>query len=313
MTTKNAFDIHAHITDHIIAAIEAGAGDWQMPWRSPKGALHRPTNVATGNFYQGVNILSLWIAAESQHFEAPVWGTYKQWQAQGAQVRKGERGTPIVFYKELEREPEEGADPERVLFARASWVFNVAQVDGYAVPASDENDAPDLITPVETAEVLIRATGADIREGGGQAYYNWRDDFVVMPDRSRFIGDDSMPTDAWYATHLHELTHWSGAKHRLGRDLANRFGSEAYAMEELVAELGSAFLCADLGLCTAPRPDHAAYVAHWLKVLKDDKRAIFTAASNAERAARYLLSLGLTPPPRPHPDPSEEGGAPAPV
>lgn len=313
MTPSNAFDIHAHITDHIVAAIEAGADEWQMPWRRAQGALHRPQNALTGNGYQGVNILSLWVAAENNGFTMPLWATYRQWQEKGAQVRKGERGTPIVFYKQLEQEPEQGAesdDPQRVMFARASWVFNIAQVEGYVAPSLDNVTlAENNVAPVDAAEALIAATGATIREGGDRAFYNWAEDYVGMPDRARFLGSDtSTPTDAWYATHLHELSHWSGAKHRLDRQLANRFGREAYAMEELVAELGSAFLCADLGLTTAPRPDHAAYVAHWLKVLKQDTRAIFTAASQADRAARYLLNFSAPSPHRPAPSDPEEGG-----
>ena len=180
-------------------------------------------------------------------------------------------------------------------------------MEGYVDPQL-ASDIPSVnaVTPIESAEALIHATGADIREGGDRAFYHPHEDYVAMPDRARFLGSaSSTPTDAWYATHLHELTHWSGAKHRLDRNLAQRFGSEAYAMEELIAELGSAFLCADLGLATAPRSDHAAYVARWLKVLKQDKRAVFTAASQADRAARYLLGLRDPLPTRPEP-----GGAP---
>jgi antirestriction protein ArdC len=313
MVTSNAFDIHAHITDQIIAGIEAGVADWQMPWRRAQGALHRPQNAATGKAYQGVNILSLWVAAEHHGYSMPLWATYKQWQEKGAQVCKGERGTPIVFYKELERTSEEGADnaeTQRTMFARASWVFNAAQVEGFAPPIADEVSLENRITPIDAAEALIQATGATVRETGDRAFYNWSEDYVGMPERARFTGtDSSTPTDAWYATHLHELTHWTGAKHRLDRDLANRFGSEAYAMEELIAELGSAFLCADLGLTSAPRPDHAAYVAHWLKVLKDDKRAIFAAASQADRAARYLTALAPVPHRPGPPDPEAEAPA----
>lgn len=315
MNADKAFNLHAHITDHIAAAIEAGVDTWQMPWRSQGGALHRPRNVASGKHYQGVNTLALWVAAETRGFTMPLWGTYRQWQAKGGQVRKGEKGAPIVFYKELDvARTEEGAEGEtgRVLFARASWVFNAAQVDGY--DAADDVAGPldgSGVTPLAHADALIRATGADIREGGDKAFYHTREDYIAVPDRSRFIGSaSSTPTDAWYATHLHELTHWSGAKQRLDRDLGHRFGSEAYAMEELIAELGSAFLCADLGLDTAPRPDHAAYVAHWLKVLKADKRAIFTAASQADKAARFLLGFADPAPLRPEP-PAVDGDPPA--
>lgn len=306
-TEAPQFDIHQTITDQIVTAIEAGVADWEMPWHRAGGALHRPKNVLTNNAYQGVNVLSLWMAAERQQFSAPLWGTYKQWQEKGAQVRKGERGSPIVFYKDLDitrtDEATGEASADKVMFARASWVFNVNQVDGFELPELAP-PTEDRVEHLEHVETLIRATGADIREGGDRAYYRPSEDYCAVPDRARFMGTDtSTPTDAWYATKLHELVHWTGPKHRLDRDLVNRFGSEAYAMEELVAELGSAFLCADLGIATAPRPDHASYIAHWLKVLKDDKKAVFTAASQADKAARYLLSFGeLTPPVRPAPD-----------
>lgn len=295
MKTDDQFDLHQHVTDQIVQAIEAGAPDWEMPWRRAGGALHRPSNVLTGNRYQGVNVLSLWLTAEQRQYTAPIWGTYRQWQQKNAQVRKGERGSPIVFYKDLDVERTDEATGEasqdKVMLARASWVFNVAQVDGYAV--IDPAPLPEVsVEPVAAADDIIRASGAVVKEAGDRAYYSPGGDFIAMPDRARFIGSaSSSATEAWYAVHLHELTHWTGPKHRLDRDLANRFGSEAYAMEELVAELGSAFLCADIGLTPAPRLDHAAYVANWLRVLKDDRKAIFTAASQADRAARYLFAL----------------------
>lgn len=309
MKPAHAFDIHAHITDQIVAAIEEGAPTWEMPWRSSQAALHRPVNVASGALYQGVNILSLWMSAEHQGFSQPIWGTYRQWQAKDAQVRKGEKGTPIVFYKELERDPEnDEAESGKRMFARASWVFNAAQVDGFTADEAAPSSMPVEITPHETAERLIRASAADIREGGHRAYYNPAEDYIGMPDRARFLGSaTSTPTDAWYATHLHELGHWSGAEHRLNRDMTVRFGSEGYAMEELIAELTSAFLCAQLGLGTASRLDHAAYIAVWLRVLKNDKKAIFTAATQADRAARYLMSFSAPAPHRPAPPDREEG------
>lgn len=307
MQDTERFNIHDHVTRQIVAAIEAGAGDWTMPWRRDAGALHRPQNIASGNRYRGVNIISLWITAEARGYAVPLWGTYRQWQEKGAQVRKGERGTPIVFYKTTEADSSDaGAETETVqrrMIARASWVFNTAQVDGYAPPVVEPVSAAPM-SPVAAAEALIAATGADIREGGERAYYSPKEDYIAVPDRTRFTGSEtSTPTDAWYATHLHELTHWTGAPSRLSRELSTRFGSDAYAMEELIAELGSAFLCADLGLAAAPRPDHAAYVANWLKVLKGDAKAIFTAASQADRAARFFMEMAPPPtPPRPDGD-----------
>ncbi len=289
-------DIHQQVTDNIIASIEAGAGDWQMPWhRSGKG-LNRPVNIDTHQHYRGVNILNLWVAGEIKGFGEGVWGTYKQWQNRGCQVRKGEKGSLVVFYKELEFEdqnPETGmVQVETRLMARASTVFNAEQVEGYKpepVPVP-ENPA----TPIAQAEAFVAASKALVRHGGNRAFYNSAKDFIQMPERERFLGTKtSSPTEAYYGTMLHELTHWTGHKSRCAREFGKRFGDNAYAMEELVAELGAAFLCADLGITPQPRPDHASYVDHWLKVLKADKKAIFTAASQASKATDYLASLQL--------------------
>ena len=298
-TESVRFDVHRHITDQIIAALEQGAGDWCMPWHRSGHAITRPRNVASGKHYRGVNVLSLWVAAEAKAYPHGLWGTYRQWQEKGAQVRKGEKATAIVFYKELEAaKQDDPAETETRLFARASWVFNVAQVDGYTMPEGEQAPAEDRVTPIEAAEAFAGNTGASIVIGGDQAFYRPVDDQIVMPDRIRFTGSaTSSPTEAWYGTLMHELTHWSGAKHRLARDLSGRFGTDAYAMEELIAELGAAFLCADLGLAPTPRPDHAAYIACWLKVLRADKKAVFTAASQASRAADYLAGCQTPPAP----------------
>jgi antirestriction protein ArdC len=293
---REPLDVHEHITSRIIAAMEAGAGDWQMPWHRSGHAVTRPRNIASGKAYRGINVLSLWLAAEEKGYGDGLWGTYRQWQAAGGQVRRGEKSTVIVFYKELERAREDEAEtPETILFARASRVFNIAQVDGVDVPPGEQAPHEDRIEPLEAAEAFAAGTRARIQVGGDCAAYVPGTDTILMPDRERFTGTETLtPTEAWYGVLFHELTHWSGARQRLARDLSGRFGSEAYAMEELVAELGAAFLSADLGIALEPRADHAAYLAHWLKVLKADKRAIFTAAGHASRAADYLASLSGT-------------------
>lgn len=306
MDTPNRLDVHQTITNQIVAAIEAGAPEFKMPWHRAQGSLMRPVNVASRNRYQGINIVALWLSAEQRGYPTPVWGTYRQWQALGAQVRKGERGSVIVFYKELEfTKANEAGETEdvRTLFARASYVFNAAQVDGYTPPAEEEAPSPLRVEALEAAEQLLAASGAVFVEGGDRAFYRPSDDVIVLPDQHRFRGTDTMSaTEAWYATKLHELVHWSGAQQRLARDLSGRFGSEAYAMEELIAELGASFLCADLAVTTALRPDHVAYIDSWLKVLRADKRAVFTAASAAQRAATYLATFATSDPSptRPH-------------
>ncbi|WP_439634801.1 ArdC family protein [Glycocaulis sp.] len=287
-------DIHTEITNQIIAAIEQGAGDWQMPWHRTGEGLNRPMNADAGNAYRGINVLSLWVAAEVRGFSTGLWGTYRQWQAKGAQVRKGEKASLVIFYKEYNAEETnaetgETTDGKR-RFARASYVFNADQVDGYERP-----EPPVAINPVEAiakADAFIKATGAHISHGGDRAYYRPSADSIQMPEVSRFLGTPtSSATECYYSTLLHELTHWTGPAKRCDRQFGERFGDEAYAMEELVAELGAAFLCADLGIALTPRPDHAAYIDHWLKVLKADNRAIFTAAAQAAKACDFLQAF----------------------
>jgi antirestriction protein ArdC len=287
------FDVYRAITDKIVEAIERGAGEFVMPWHSRGVSIGRPTNASTGMSYRGVNVVGLWAEAMVTGYESGRWASFRQWQKLGATVRRGEHGTPIVFYKKLEAgEPAEDGEEGRGsrMIARASWVFNEAQVEGWEDP--EEPLVIDPVEAVEKAEEFVAATKADIRFGGDTACYRPRDDAIYMPEPSRFVGTaTSSPTDAFYSTLLHELTHWTGASRRLDRTKGERFGDQAYAFEELVAELGAAFLCGDLGVANEPRPDHAAYVGSWLKVLKDDRRAIFPAAKLATAAADYLFEL----------------------
>lgn len=293
MNTKatERFDVYQAITDQIITAIEAGTGPVEMPWHCSESGVTRPMNVESGKAYRGINTVALWAAAINGGYGNGLWGTYRQWQERGAQVRKGEKASLIVFYKEFEVADDEAEDGKgRRYMAKASRVFNVAQVDGYTAPEIDQTADP--IDPIEAADRFIRKTGAIIREGGDRAFYRPADDTITMPDRFRFTGTKtSTATEGWYAVLLHELTHWSGAKHRLDRQFGERFGDDAYAMEELVAELGAAFLCGDLGITVKPRPDHAAYIEHWMRIMKADRKAIFAAASAASKAGDYLASL----------------------
>lgn len=293
-STSSRFDVYEAITNQIITAIEAGAGQVQLPWHRKGSAIYRPINIASGKAYRGVNTVALWAAADALSYGQGIWGTYCQWQERGAQVRKGEKSSLVIFYKELEPcQSEQSSDDDagnRRFMARASRVFNIAQVDGYTMPEVDE--ASDRIDPCDAAETFIASTGAKISVGGDSAYYRPSTDTITMPHRHRFTGTEtSTATEGWYSTLLHELTHWSGASHRLDRTFGKRFGDDAYAMEEMVAELGAAFLCGDLGITAEPRSDHAAYIDNWLRILKSDRKAIFTAASAANKAAEYLASL----------------------
>jgi antirestriction protein ArdC len=284
-------DIYQRITDSIAAAIEAGAGEWRMPWHSGADgqAPVLPVNVVTGRPYRGINTVVLWAAAQAKGYNAGIWGTYRQWKERGAQVCKGEQASPVVFWKvtdkgkadeTVEPQEDESRSAGRRFLARGYAVFNATQVDGYEAPALPD---PSAIQRIGHAEAFFAAVGADIRHGGSRAFYRPSEDRIQMPSFEAFR--DAV---AYYATLAHETTHWAGHPTRCARDLKGRFGEEAYAAEELVAELGAAFLCADLALASEPRPDHAAYVQSWLKVLRGDKRAIFTAAAKAQAAADFV-------------------------
>lgn len=278
-------DVYSRITAEIVAAIETGAGQWRAPWFHNGTDIARPTNVASGKRYRGINTLALWVAGLSAGYGDGLWCTYKQWQAAGAQVRKGERSTTVVLWREIEASRQHGKDTDddgdhRPMFARAFSVFNVAQVDGYersVVPILPDEER------LAHAEAFIANLGVRTLFGGSEAYYQPASDTVFMPDFASFRDPAS-----FYGVWLHENGHASGTKQRLDRDLSGRFGTAAYAAEECCVEILSGLILADLGIAHHPRPDHAAYIASWLKVLKDDPRAIFTAASKAQQAADWM-------------------------
>ena len=287
-------DVYTEITNQIIAAIEKGADKFQMPWHRTGTATMSPMNIDTGNAYRGINIVSLWAAAQVRNFDTGIWGTYRQWQNAGCQVRKGEKSSLVVFYKEFERDDEDSdrndEQPRKRLMARASRVFNVAQVDGYT--PKEVEPVANPVAPIDAADRFITATKAKISHGGESAYYAPATDAIQMPPRENFHGTDtSSATEAYYSTLLHELTHWSGHKSRCDRFTDGAFKKDDYAREELVAELGAAFLCGHLGVTLEPRPDHAAYIDHWLKILKADSKAIFQASSQATKAVDFLKGL----------------------
>jgi antirestriction protein ArdC len=286
-------DIYARITGQIVAALETGVRPWVRPWNAEHaaGRITRPLR-HNGQPYTGINILSLWASATEQGFAAPIWMTYRQATELGGQVRKGEKGSPVVYANSITRnetDADGGADvAHQIHFLKPYVVFNVEQIEGlpaqYTQLASPRLDAPARIA---RAESFFAAIGATISYGGNRAFYRPSTDSIVMPPFETFHD-----AEGFYCTLGHETVHWTSAKSRLARDFGSeRFGSESYAIEELVAELGAAFLCADLDLAVEPREDHAAYIANWLEVLKNDNRAIFTAASHAQRAADFLNAL----------------------
>jgi antirestriction protein ArdC len=293
---KSRSDIYQTITEKLLAAIEANPGEPIMPWQRGGTQPVLPTNAVTGQAYRGVNILSLWVSALERGYDSGEWATLHQWNEKGARVRKGEKASPIVFYKEIAVAAEaaggsddEEAETERRRFARGYWVFAAEQVDGYQ-PATAL--PPNPIERIAAAEAYFAATGAKVIVGGTQACYRRSTDTILMPDEARFIGTDGRTrTEAWYAVLGHESTHWAGASHRLNREFGKRFGDDAYCFEEACAEIGAAFLCAKLGIAIEPHPDHARYIHHWLAVMKAEPRAIFAAAAKAQEAVTYLDGL----------------------
>lgn len=284
--------LYEEITGQIIAELEAGRIPWVQPWgRIEDGpSLGMPLNAATGRRYSGINILILWGAVFARGYASQAWLTFRQAQALGGSVRRGERGITVVYAdrftpQEERRRASEGGDEARsIAFLKRFTVFSVEQCDGL----------PDeLIAPAPTAEVssilpeveaLIRCSCADMRIGGDRAFYAPTLDYIQVPRPEAFFD----PVN-WHRTALHELGHWSGASHRLARDLTGPFGSVQYAREELVAEMSAAFTCASLGV--TPTVRHADYIGDWLQVLRDDDRAIVRAASAASKAADYLLAF----------------------
>lgn len=278
--TTTAADVYSRVTRQIVDALEKHNS-------LPLGGLSLPMNGVTGKAYRGVNVLALWVASVVGGYTSSRWGTLRQWNELGGRVRKGEKATVVAFWKTYEKAgtaevdgDEAGEERERRFVARGYAVFNAEQVEG-------SGEEPPLASePAEAlaeADEFALALGADIRHGGEMACYQRAGDHIQMPPRDHFRDGTG-----YFATLAHELTHWTGADSRLARDLTGRFGSAAYAVEELVAELGAAFLCATLGVSPEPRADHARYVASWLEVLRNDTRAVFTAAAKAQQAADWM-------------------------
>lgn len=284
-------DLYSRVTASIIADLELGVRAWVKPWSAEHlaGRITRPLR-STGEPYKGVNVILLWCEAVSRGYVSPTWMTFRQALALGGHVRKGETGATVVYADRLVR-PETGDDGEdatrSIPFLKAYTVFNVEQVEG--LPARFHELAAPSLTPaqrIEHADAFFANLGGELRHGGDMAYYAVHQDLVQVPPFECFQDPVS-----YYATLAHEFTHWTRHPTRLDRDFGRkRFGDEGYAREELVAELGAAFLCADLGLELTPREDHAAYLGYWLAVLKAEPRFLFTAAAHAQKACDYLVA-----------------------
>lgn len=270
--------IYQQVTDKIIAELESGnLPSWVKDWSGDAGS---DCNVITKKPYNGINTIILGMSG----FQSPYWGTYKQWLSLGAQVTKGSKGTHIIYYSPVERGSkvtEAGEVKEYSYILKSYTVFNAQQVTGWEAPAVP---APKPFNNIFAAEVLAVKSGVVIKHGGDRAYYSPSQDFIAMPHKTQFKSEAG-----YYATLMHELAHWSGHESRLNRDLSGRFGNESYAAEELIAELSAAFLCAKLGIAGELR--HSSYIASWLRVLKNDNKAVFKAAALAQKAADYLAGF----------------------
>ena len=280
-----------NITSKIIAELETGRVPWVQPWgsTSAKAPLAMPTNAATGRHYSGINVLILWDAAIQHDFPGQSWLTFRQALSLGGNVRKGERGTTVVYADHFTPQDKKassqvtGEEASAIPFLKRFTVFHAAQCDGLPedVAIARPPPAPHLILPL--VEALITATGIDVRIGGERAFYVPTHDYVQVPPPQAYFE----PID-WYTTTLHEMGHATGHPSRLNRDFSGSFGSKTYAFEELIAEINAAFCCASLGI--APTVRHADYIGSWLSVLREDNRAIVRAASQASKAANWLLA-----------------------
>lgn len=286
-------DVYTRVTERILADLEAGTRPWMKPWdaSNAQDSIIRPLRV-TGEPYKGMNVLLLWGEMLDRGYRSPTWMTYRQSAELGGQVRKGEHGALVVYadrIKRTEHDDATGEDVEREIpFMKGYTVFNVEQIDGlpdrFYTPSAPPTPAFNRIAH---ADAFFQNTGARIRHGGSRAFYAMEPDYIQMPSTEAFKNAES-----YAATLAHELTHWTRHPTRLEREFGRKqWGDEGYAKEELVAEIGSAFLCADLQITPEVMPDHAAYIASWLQAMKNDKRFIFTAAGHAQRAVDYLHGL----------------------
>ena len=287
--TKARRDVCQEITDNIIAALESGVAPWRCPM-DQTGSVLLPQNAATGADYKGINTINLWVTAQIKGYASNRWMTFKQAKDAGGMVRKGEKSTPGIFYKTLEKETgetKENGDPETttIPMLRSFALFNLDQIDGLEdLHEGNVERERFAFTPIEAGEQLMAACGVATNHGGARAFYRPATDEITMPDRDRFESEGD-----YYAVFAHELTHATKHPTRCDRKpYETDIAKGAYAFEELVAELGALFTVAHIGL-PQPVTNHDSYIASWLSVLKDDKRCIFKAAAKAQKAADWIL------------------------
>lgn len=288
--TENREGLYAEVTARVIAELEQGRLPWVEPWDSTACGCRMPSNATSGRRYSGINVLILWATVIERRFTSQRWLTYRQAQAAGGNVRAGERGTTICYADrftpkdETERARDEDREARQLAFLKRFTVFNPDQCGNLPNASNDSTEYGSRAEILPRVQALIDASGADFRIGGPMAFYAPEEDFVQVPPQSAF----GEPID-WHRTALHELGHWTGHPTRLNRDQSARFACGAYAREELVAEMASAFTCASLSI--QPTVRHTDYIGSWLAVLREDEKAIFRAASAASKAADCLLDF----------------------
>jgi len=287
-------DVYAEVTAKVVSLIETHGANWSKPWVGTAGSSSLPTSISSGKQYTGINTVLLWAAGRTDSR----WGTYKAWAEKGCQVRRGETATHIIFFKSLgikEKQADGSSTDKTIPLLKSFAVFCADQVDGLPVlEQAQPETAEQADARVALALDFVVRAGANIEvlSGSERAYYSATVDKIVVPSSDDFVGTaTSSAIESFCGVVLHELVHWTGHSKRLARTFGASHGDANYAKEELVAELGATFLCADLGISTEPRADHAQYLASWLQVLKDDKRLIIRAASQASKAAAYLHGL----------------------
>lgn len=286
-------DVHDLVTHTIIEQLEKGVIPWQKPFKddsvTPFGI---PVNYTTGNLYRGINIVLLWSSAIKNNFRTAEWASFKQWQSKNERIRKGEKGNLVVYYDTFEKEVDD--EIKKIPFLKASYVFNRCQLESYVEENFKDGatESMNLVKTIDLVEIFVANTKAVIEHQGAQAFYSPIADRINMPFPEYFENTAvCTATEGYYSTLLHELSHWSGHKSRLNRLEKAKFGDKRYANEELVAEFSAAFMCAGFGIGTLDKGNHASYIDNWLSLLRDDNRAIFRAASEANKVVEYLSSL----------------------
>jgi len=287
---KPKVDIYQKVTDTIVRHLEEGTTPWQKPWDGGADTFYIPQNGVSGKQYNGVNVLLLWGTALEREYKSHEWASFRQWNNQKESIRKGEKGTMVVYYDFIEKE--EDGDIKKVPFIKSYLVFNRCQLNSFQPDAVTTVEEKSLAERLEHVETFVKNTNAIIKYKGNRACFIPSLDEIHMPRIAKFTDTEhSTATENFYSTLSHELVHWAGHSDRLNRDFGKRFGDHTYAAEELVAELGSAFLCATLSISRETRKDHANYIANWLQALKGNKYLITTAANAASRAVDYLNKL----------------------